>query len=58
MPTAAAELRGVLAEPALADVPVAVLANKIDVRGAAGEAEVLYQLGVFHRRSGKDEADS
>lgn len=42
------ELQGLLGDEVVraADIPVAVLANKIDLPGAAGESDMLYGLGT------------
>eukprot|EP00933_Yihiella_yeosuensis_P050121 TRINITY_DN47888_c0_g1_i1.p1 TRINITY_DN47888_c0_g1~~TRINITY_DN47888_c0_g1_i1.p1 ORF type:complete len:203 (-),score=38.78 TRINITY_DN47888_c0_g1_i1:104-712(-) len=42
------ELSKLLEDPGLADVPIAVLGNKIDIPTAASEDELRYQLGLLH----------
>jgi len=42
------ELQALLREPALEDVPVVVLGNKIDIPVAASEDELRYVLGLPH----------
>lgn len=43
---ARAELSALLADEALAGVPVLVLGNKVDLDGAVSEDELRYQLGL------------
>merc|ERR1712154_407171 len=42
------ELHRLLAEPALAEVPVVVLGNKIDIPVAASEEELRQSLQLYH----------
>merc|ERR1712154_53953 len=49
------ELHRLLAEPALAEVPVVVLGNKIDIPVAASEEELRQSLQLYHHMtSGRD----
>jgi len=49
------ELMKLLEDPALAEVPIAVLGNKIDIPVAASEQELRESLGLYqHMTSGKD----
>ncbi len=48
------EIDSVMADEQLADVPILVLGNKIDVPTAASEDELLIQLGLFHQTTGKE----
>ena len=45
------ELDGVLLEDSLADVPVAVLGNKIDIEGALSEVQLREMLGLYESRT-------
>ena len=49
LPDAAAELNGLLSDEVLREVPVLLLANKIDLPDALGEFELVQQLGVYDR---------
>ena len=53
------ELHGILNDPVIvdADIPVAVLGNKIDISGAMGESDLIHTLGVFHLRTGKNKQE-
>jgi GTP-binding protein SAR1 len=42
------ELHRLLEEPSLADVPIVILGNKIDIPVAASEEELRQSLGIFH----------
>merc|ERR1711908_104521 len=49
------ELQKLLKDPCLAQVPIAVLGNKIDIPVAASEVELRTSLGLYqHMTSGKD----
>merc|ERR1712083_255850 len=49
------ELHRLLEEPSLAEVPIVVLGNKIDIPVAASEEELRQGLGLYqHMTSGKD----
>ena len=52
IPDAAAELNGILSDEVLAgsNVPVLILANKIDLPGALGEFELAQSLGIYDRQ--------
>ena len=47
------ELNSLLSDEQIADVPILVLGNKIDVPGAAGEDELRTVLGLHGRTTGK-----
>ena len=51
MPDAAHELNGILTDEVLSDsnVPVLILANKIDLPEALGEFELVQRLGIYDR---------
>lgn len=50
------ELMHLLDDPSLAEVPIAVLGNKIDIPVAASEQELRTSLGLYqHMTSGKDD---
>ena len=57
MQEASVELKGVLEDDLLSKVPIAILANKIDVPSAMGEAELTYKLNLFDLRTGKTQAE-
>eukprot|EP00045_Choanoeca_perplexa_P000405 m.14401 g.14401 ORF g.14401 m.14401 type:complete len:194 (-) comp10270_c0_seq1:61-642(-) len=52
-PEAKDELQSLLADDQIADVPVLVLGNKIDVPGAASEDELRAALGLFGQTTGR-----
>lgn len=49
------ELRGIIDDEVLVEsnVPILVLANKIDYANAMGETDLVYRLGLYHELSGK-----
>jgi GTP-binding protein SAR1 len=50
-------LTGLLEDPALAHVPIAILGNKIDIPSAASEDELRERAGIqYHMTSGKEAA--
>ena len=51
LPQAAYELNGVLSEEILSEVPVLILANKIDLPNALGEFELVQRLGIYDRNA-------
>ena len=53
LPDAAYELNGILSDEVLAgsDVPVLILANKIDLPDALGEYELVQRLGIGDRQA-------
>mmetsp|Transcript_39714 Transcript_39714/g.127262 ORF Transcript_39714/g.127262 Transcript_39714/m.127262 type:complete len:197 (+) Transcript_39714:86-676(+) len=56
---AAEELHRLLSDPALDEVPIAVLGNKIDIPIAVSEDELRQALGLpWHLTSGKDDANA
>lgn len=42
----------------LENVPIAILANKVDLPGAPGEVDLVHALGIYERLTGKSPADS
>ena len=51
LPQAAYELNGVLCDEVLSEVPVLILANKIDLPAAFGEFELVQRLGIYDRNA-------
>ena len=45
--------QAVLEDENMADVPVAILLNKIDLAACIGEAAFVYQFDLFHKRTGE-----
>merc|ERR1712190_191266 len=49
------EIGRLLSDPAMAQIPIAILGNKIDIPVAASEDELRYSLGLYsHVTCGKD----
>ena len=43
----------ILSNPEIADVPVAVLVNKIDLQDCASAEEVVCEFDLYHQLTGK-----
>jgi len=48
------ELNGLLTDDQLSSVPVVILANKIDIPGAASEDEIRHTFGLYGMTTGKN----
>lgn len=49
------ELNSLLDDEQLKNCPILILANKIDKDGAVSESEIIYNLGIFGLKTGKEE---